>query len=143
MKSKFKYYLLPIIYVILIYTLILIFGYTSQRIITSNQNHYESSVSDEISRDLKLRLNEYVSKIEAMEEFANKSKVLGINYDDFYLFFFLIIASYHGIPKEYFDKGDPYQCYCQKTTSWYSKSYKYGIRHKASSCLEVERPFWS
>ncbi len=28
----------------------------------------------------------------------------------------LIIASYHGIPKKYFDKGDPYQCYCQKTT---------------------------
>ncbi len=28
----------------------------------------------------------------------------------------LIIASYHGIPQSYFDKGDPYQCYCQKTT---------------------------
>ena len=28
----------------------------------------------------------------------------------------LIIASYHGIPKKYFDKGDPYQCYCQKTS---------------------------
>jgi len=28
----------------------------------------------------------------------------------------LIVASYHGIPKDYFDKGDPYQCYCQKTT---------------------------
>jgi ferrochelatase len=28
----------------------------------------------------------------------------------------LIIASYHGIPKKYFDKGDPYHCYCQKTT---------------------------
>ncbi len=28
----------------------------------------------------------------------------------------LIIASYHGIPKSYFDKGDPYHCYCQKTT---------------------------
>ena len=28
----------------------------------------------------------------------------------------LIISSYHGIPKKYFDKGDPYQCYCQKTT---------------------------
>ena len=28
----------------------------------------------------------------------------------------LILASYHGIPKKYFDKGDPYQCYCQKTT---------------------------
>ncbi len=28
----------------------------------------------------------------------------------------LILCSYHGIPKSYFDKGDPYQCYCQKTT---------------------------
>ena len=28
----------------------------------------------------------------------------------------LILASYHGIPKKYFEKGDPYQCYCQKTT---------------------------
>ena len=28
----------------------------------------------------------------------------------------MIMASYHGIPKSYFDKGDPYQCYCQKTT---------------------------
>tara|TARA_B100000674_G_C37931592_1_gene958241 strand:- start:1497 stop:2222 length:726 start_codon:yes stop_codon:yes gene_type:complete len=28
----------------------------------------------------------------------------------------LIIASYHGIPQKYFDKGDPYQCYCQKTS---------------------------
>ena len=28
----------------------------------------------------------------------------------------LIVASYHGIPQSYFDKGDPYQCYCQKTS---------------------------
>ena len=28
----------------------------------------------------------------------------------------LIVASYHGIPKKYFDKGDPYHCYCHKTT---------------------------
>ena len=28
----------------------------------------------------------------------------------------LILASYHGIPKKYFDKGDPYHCYCMKTT---------------------------
>ena len=28
----------------------------------------------------------------------------------------LIISSYHGIPKKYFDKGDPYHCYCHKTT---------------------------
>jgi len=28
----------------------------------------------------------------------------------------LIIASYHGIPKKYFTKGDPYHCHCHKTT---------------------------
>ena len=28
----------------------------------------------------------------------------------------LIVASYHGIPKKYFDRGDPYHCYCMKTT---------------------------
>jgi ferrochelatase len=28
----------------------------------------------------------------------------------------LIVSSYHGIPKTYFEKGDPYHCYCQKTT---------------------------
>jgi len=27
-----------------------------------------------------------------------------------------IIASYHGIPQSYFDKGDPYHCHCLKTT---------------------------
>jgi len=36
----------------------------------------------------------------------------------------LIIASYHGIPKEYFDKGDPYQCYCHKTTRLISEGFK-------------------
>jgi ferrochelatase len=28
----------------------------------------------------------------------------------------VIVASYHGIPKSYFDKGDPYYCHCAKTT---------------------------
>ena len=28
----------------------------------------------------------------------------------------LVMASYHGIPKKYFEKGDPYHCYCHKTT---------------------------
>src|SRR5258706_282594 len=28
----------------------------------------------------------------------------------------VIIASFHGIPKSYFDKGDPYYCHCAKTT---------------------------
>ncbi len=28
----------------------------------------------------------------------------------------VVLASYHGLPQEYFDKGDPYHCHCQKTT---------------------------
>ncbi|HZV20914.1 MAG TPA: ferrochelatase [Hyphomicrobiales bacterium] len=28
----------------------------------------------------------------------------------------LVIASFHGLPKEYFEKGDPYYCHCAKTT---------------------------
>ena len=35
----------------------------------------------------------------------------------------LIISSYHGIPKKYFDKGDPYHCYCHKTTRLISEKY--------------------
>ena len=36
----------------------------------------------------------------------------------------LIVASYHGIPKSYFEKGDPYQCYCQKTSRLLSENFK-------------------
>ncbi len=28
----------------------------------------------------------------------------------------VMLASFHGIPKAYFDKGDPYYCHCAKTT---------------------------
>jgi len=35
----------------------------------------------------------------------------------------IIIASYHGIPKKYFDKGDPYHCYCHKTTRLMSEKF--------------------
>jgi protoporphyrin/coproporphyrin ferrochelatase len=28
----------------------------------------------------------------------------------------VVLASYHGIPKPYFERGDPYHCHCQKTT---------------------------
>jgi ferrochelatase len=28
----------------------------------------------------------------------------------------ILLASYHGIPQTYFDKGDPYFCHCAKTT---------------------------
>ena len=36
----------------------------------------------------------------------------------------LILASYHGIPQKYFDKGDPYHCYCHKTTRLISEKFK-------------------
>ncbi|MDA9721219.1 ferrochelatase [Candidatus Pelagibacter sp.] len=36
----------------------------------------------------------------------------------------LILASYHGIPKKYFHKGDPYHCYCHKTTRLISEKFK-------------------
>ncbi len=48
--------------------------------------------------------------IEALVNSINK-KVSEINWKPD-----LILASYHGIPKKYFDKGDPYHCYCHKTT---------------------------
>ncbi len=28
----------------------------------------------------------------------------------------VVVMSYHGIPKSYFEKGDPYHCHCHKTT---------------------------
>ena len=37
----------------------------------------------------------------------------------------LIIASYHGIPKKYFDKGDPYHCYCHKTTRLITEKFNH------------------
>ena len=36
----------------------------------------------------------------------------------------LIVTSYHGIPKNYFDKGDPYHCYCHKTTRLINEKIK-------------------
>ena len=35
----------------------------------------------------------------------------------------IILASYHGIPKKYFDNGDPYHCYCQKTSRLLSEKF--------------------
>lgn len=34
----------------------------------------------------------------------------------------LLLMSFHGIPKEYFDKGDPYYCHCQKTARLLAES---------------------
>jgi len=38
----------------------------------------------------------------------------------------VIVASYHGIPKSYFDKGDPYYCHCAKTTRLLRERLKLG-----------------
>jgi ferrochelatase len=35
-----------------------------------------------------------------------------------------ILSSYHGIPKIYFEKGDPYSCFCYKTNRLFSEELK-------------------
>jgi ferrochelatase len=46
-------------------------------------------------------INALAKTIEAQEVFGKQDKV---------------VFSYHGIPKKYFDEGDPYHCFCQKTS---------------------------
>ena len=80
-----------------------------------------ATVCDEVYRSLmKMRwqpslqiISHYESEPLYVEALINsiKKKVSGIDWKPD-----LIISSYHGIPKSYFDKGDPYHCYCQKTT---------------------------
>ena len=55
--------------------------------------------------------------IEALVSSLNK-KIKEINWKPD-----LILASYHGIPQKYFDKGDPYHCYCHKTTRLISEKF--------------------
>ena len=55
--------------------------------------------------------------IDALVNSLNK-KIKEINWEPD-----LILASYHGIPKKYFDKGDPYHCYCHKTTRLISEKF--------------------
>ncbi len=40
-----------------------------------------------------------------------RSSLAGLDFDPE-----VLLASYHGIPQAYFDKGDPYFCHCAKTT---------------------------
>jgi ferrochelatase len=35
-----------------------------------------------------------------------------------------ILSSYHGIPKIYFEKGDPYSCFCNKTNRLFNEELK-------------------
>jgi ferrochelatase len=55
--------------------------------------HYESEPL--YAEALANSINEYLKKIDWVPD--------------------VILSSYHGIPQKYFDKGDPYQCYCHKT----------------------------
>jgi ferrochelatase len=48
--------------------------------------------------------------IEALAD-SIKAHVAGLDFEPE-----VIIASYHGLPKEYVDKGDPYQCQCMDTS---------------------------
>jgi len=36
----------------------------------------------------------------------------------------IVLASYHGIPQAYFDRGDPYYCHCAKTTRLLGEALK-------------------
>jgi ferrochelatase len=38
----------------------------------------------------------------------------------------VILASFHGIPQDYFDRGDPYYCHCAKTTRLLRDALGYG-----------------
>ena len=88
-----------------------------------------ATVCDEVYRSLmKMRwqpslqiIPHYESEPKYIEALSNsiKKKVSEISWKPD-----LIIASYHGIPKSYFEKGDPYQCYCQKTTRLIKEHFK-------------------
>ena len=88
-----------------------------------------ATVCDEVFRSLmKLRWQPSLRVVSHYEEnplYINaivnsiKKKISNINWKPD-----LIIASYHGIPKKYFDKGDPYHCYCMKTTRLIREKFK-------------------
>ena len=87
-----------------------------------------ATVCDEVYRSLmKMRwqpslqiIPHYESNPEYINALVNsiENKVQSINWKPD-----LIISSYHGIPKRYFDKGDPYHCYCHKTTRLMKEKY--------------------
>ncbi len=40
-----------------------------------------------------------------------------------------LLCSFHGIPKKYFEKGDPYHCHCAKTTRLIKEKLKNNIKN--------------
>ncbi len=48
-----------------------------------------------------------------------------------------ILSSYHGIPKEYFNRGDPYYCFCHKTNRLFNDELtNRGINIKNHLCFQ-------
>ena len=88
-----------------------------------------ATVCDEVYRSLmKMRWQpslQIISHYESEDLYIDalvktiKNKISEINWNPD-----IILASYHGIPKKYFDKGDPYHCYCQKTSRLISEKFK-------------------
>ncbi len=98
-----------------------------------------ASVCDEVFRTfLKMRwqpslqvVHHYSSNINYISALASsiKKKLASLNWTPD-----LIIASYHGIPKRYFLSGDPYHCYCHKTTRLVKEKLKISV--PISTCFQ-------
>ena len=86
MKSKYKYYISSTIFVVLILVSFIAVKLITQKIIKKNRSHYENSVTEEISIEMKLRIQNYIDKIESMKKFIGERKITGIDYNEFYLF---------------------------------------------------------
>ena len=55
----------------------------------------------------------------------------------------MVLASYHGIPQAYFDRGDPYYCHCAKTTRLLAAALKLdGERLKMTFQSRFGRAEW-
>lgn len=86
LKSKYKYYVSSNIFVFIILVSFVGVSYLTQSIIRDNRSHYENSVADAISNDMKLEIQQYIDKIESMRLFVEERRISGIDYDEFYLF---------------------------------------------------------
>lgn len=86
LKSKYKYYMSSIISVFIVLISFVAVGYLTQTLISNNRSHYENSVSNAISNDMKFEIEQYIDKIESMKSFVEGRKITGIDYDEFYLF---------------------------------------------------------
>ena len=86
MRSKYKHYISPLIFLVLILVSFVAMNLLAQIVTRNNRTHYENAVSEEISADMKIRFEEYIDKIESMKDFVDERKDIGIDYNEFYLF---------------------------------------------------------